>query len=129
MVEPDPDGARVIGRIRRFAIAAWFAFIIPAFWQGGWRGVVGLTCSAAVVMINFIWLEDIVKRVLQPAPHVSAWRLAVRTLARFALFCVALTVAIIGARFNVISVLLGFSIIVVGIMGEAVYSAFRAGAD
>jgi hypothetical protein len=125
----EAESAAVIGRIRRFAFYAWIAFIIPSWWQDGWRGVVGLTCSAAVVMINFLWLEEIVRKVLQPTPHVSAWRLVVRTMARFALFGVALTVAIIVARFNVIGVLLGFSIVVVGIMGEAVYSGLRAGTD
>ena len=128
MSEQTPAEKTVIGRIRRFAFFAYLGFIIPSVWQDGWRGFLGLTCSAAVVMINFLWLEEIVRKVLQPAPDVRAWRLAIRTLARFALFGLALTVAIIVARFNVISVLLGFSIIVVGIMGEAVYSALRAGA-
>ena len=128
MIEPGDDSVAVVRRIRKFAFYGWIAFLVPSFWTGGWMGLVGLTCSAAVAMINFLWLEDIVSKVLQPTPHVSAWKLGIRTMARFALFCVAISVAIIVARFNVISVLLGFSIIVVGIMGEAVYSAFRAGA-
>jgi hypothetical protein len=119
----------LLRRIRRFSTVAYFAFIIPVLAVGGWRGLVGLTCSAAVVMINFLWLEDLVTRVLQPTPHLRPWKLAVWTLARFALFIVALSVAIIVARFNVISVLLGFSIVVVGIMVEAVYSAVRAGSS
>jgi hypothetical protein len=83
-----------------------------------------------VVMINFLWLEAIVVRVLQPAPRVRAWRLVVRTLARFILFGVALAAIIIIARINAISVLLGFSVLVIGIMGEACYElvvAVRSG--
>ena len=39
---------------------------------------------------------------------------------------VALTVTIIIARFNAVSVLLGFSVIVVGICGEALYALYRS---
>jgi hypothetical protein len=76
-------------------------------------------------MITFLWLEEIVNILLQPAAHLHARRLMLRTLARFALLGVALTVTIIIARFNPVSVLLGFSIIVVGICGEALYSLVR----
>jgi hypothetical protein len=49
----------------------------------------------------------------------------VRALARFILLGAAVAVTIVIARFNVVSVLLGFSIIVVGIMGEAAYTLLR----
>lgn len=77
-------------------------------------------------MISFLWLEEIVETLLQPAAHQRARRLSLRTLARFILLGVALVVTIIIARFNALSVLLGFSIIVVGICGEAVYSLYRS---
>jgi hypothetical protein len=95
----------------------------------GWQGFVGLTCSAAVVMINFLWLEEVVDNLLQPTPHLHAWRLTLRALARFALLGVALLVTIFVARFNALSVLLGFSIVVVGIMGEAAYALYRSFAE
>ena len=66
---------------------------------------------------------------LQPEAHRFAKRLTFRTLARFALLGLALTVTIIIARFNAVSVLLGFSIIVVGIFGEAAYSLYRSFAE
>jgi hypothetical protein len=77
-------------------------------------------------MISFLWLEEIVSVLLQPAAHLHARRLTLRTLARFVLLGVALTVTIVIARFNAVSVLLGFSIIVVGICGEALYSLYRS---
>lgn len=80
-------------------------------------------------MINFLWLEEIVEALLQPTPGRHLGRLTVRTLSRFALLGVALLVTIFVARFNAASVLLGFSIVVVGIMGEAVYSTFRSFAE
>ncbi|MGZ4810172.1 MAG: hypothetical protein ACXV7D_12675 [Thermoanaerobaculia bacterium] len=49
-----------------------------------------------------------------------------RTLARFGLLGAALLVTIFVARFHALSVLLGFSIVVVGIIGEALYSTVRS---
>jgi hypothetical protein len=115
--------ALVLGRIRRTSAVAYVVFAVVMLVWGGWRGLIGLTCSAVVTMINFLWLEEIVEAVLQPSPRLKAWRLSLRTLARFALLGVALSVAIFVARFNAVSVLLGFSVVVVGILGEALYSA------
>jgi ATP synthase I chain len=117
--------ADVIRRIKRTAWVACVIFAVFSAISGGFRAFLGLTCSAAVTMISFLWLEEIVDVLLQPAAHLHARRLTLRTLARFALLGVALTVTIIVARFNALSVLLGFSIVVVGICGEALYSLVR----
>jgi hypothetical protein len=77
-------------------------------------------------MIAFLWLEEIAEYLLQPAAHPHARRLIWRTLARFVLLGVALLVTIVVARFDALSVLLGFSIVVVGIMGEALYGVVRS---
>src|SRR3954467_12684465 len=126
---PDDAPAVVLGRIRRIAMAACGVFAIPVLLILGWRGLLGLTCSGLVTMINFLWLEEIVETLLQPTPGRHPWRLTVRTLSRFALLGVALLVTIFVARMNAVSVLLGFSIVVVGIMGEAVYSTIRSFAE
>ena len=77
-------------------------------------------------MISFLWLEGMVNALLQPSPHLKPWRITVRALARYVLFGAAVAVTILVARFDALSVLLGFSIVVVGIMGEAVYSNCRS---
>lgn len=118
--------ADVLRRIKRTALAAAAVFAVFSGISGGFRAFLGLTCSAAVTIISFLWLEEIVDVLLQPAAHLHARRLTLRTLARFALLGVALSVTIIIARFNAVSVLLGFSIIVVGICGEALYSVYRS---
>jgi hypothetical protein len=115
----------VLRRIRRTAFVTAAIFAVFMAFSAGFQGFLGLTCSASVTMISFLWLEEIVDVLLQPAAHLHARRLTLRTLARFALLGVALTVTIIIARFNALSVLLGFSIIVVGICGEALYSLYR----
>lgn len=119
--------AQVLRRIKINALAAYVVFAIYALFSGGFRAFLGLTCSAAVTMISFLWLEEIATVLLQPeAAHQHARRLTLRSLARFALLGVALTVTIIVARFNAASVLLGFSVIVAGICGEALYSLYRS---
>jgi len=128
-MEAADDTAAVLRRIQRISFGAYIAFAIPVLIDGGLHGFVGLTCSAAVTMISFLWLEEIVKTVLQPSPRLRTWKVLLRTLARYVLLGAALSVAIFVARFNALSVLLGFSIVVVGIMGEAVYSTYKSFAD
>ncbi len=122
----DEQPSAVTRRIWKTSIGAYLVFAVGVTMAFGWRDLLGLTCSAAVVMINFLWLEEIVSTVLQPAPRLHAWRLTLRAMARFALLGAALLVTMVVARFNAVSVLLGFSIVVVGIIGEAVYSLHRS---
>ena len=128
-MEAADDAAAVLRRIQRISFGAYIVFAIPVLIDDGLHGFVGLTCSAAVTMISFLWLEEIVNTVLQPSPRLRTWKVLLRTLARYVLLGAALSVAIFVARFNALSVLLGFSIVVVGIMGEAVYSTYKSFAD
>ena len=77
-------------------------------------------------MISFLWLEDVIGALLQPSPQLRAWRVMLRSVARLLLLGVAILVLIFVARFNVVSVLLGFSIVVVGIIGEAFYATYQS---
>ncbi len=122
----DEDPKRVAGRIRRTGFGAYIVFAVFVLITSGFRAFLGLTCCAAVTMIAFLWLEEIAELLLQPAAHLHARRLIWRTLARFALLGVAPLVTIVVARFDALSVLLGFSIVVVGIMGEALYAMVRS---
>jgi hypothetical protein len=125
-VEATDDTAAVLRRIKRISVGAYFVFAIPVIINSGWRGFVGLTCSGVVTMINFLWLEEIVNTVLQPSPRLRPWKLTIRALARYALLGAAVSITIFVARFNTLGVLLGFSIVVVGIMGEAAYSTYKS---
>lgn len=122
----DEDPKRVARRIRRIGVGAYVVFAMFSLISSGFPAFLGLTCSAAVTMIAFLWLEEIAELLLQPAAHLHARRLMWRTLARFVLLGVALVVTIVVARFDALSVLLGFSIVVVGIMGEALYAMVRS---
>jgi hypothetical protein len=116
----------VLRRIKSFSLAAFAACFLVYLVRWNAYGMVGLTCSALVVMINFLWLEDSVVNALQPASSVRVWRLALPTMARFTLFGIALTLTLYVVRVNTVSVLLGFSVIVAGIMAEGVYSTWKA---
>lgn len=123
---PGATEDRTLVRVKVFSLLAYALIASSYLIRGEWKSFLGLTCSSAVVMINFLWLEEIVLQILQPTPHLKAWRLALRTLARLALFGVAVLIAISVVRFDALSVLLGFSVLVIGIVAEAVYSAMQA---
>ena len=125
---PNEEAAElaVVVRVKRVSLWAYFVFALSVLILRGFSAFVGLTCSAAVTMISFLWLEEIVTTILQPTPHLHARRLTVRALARFVLLGAATSVTIIVARFDAVSVLLGFSVVVVGIIGEAAYSVYRS---
>ena len=131
LVAEDAEASReVIRRIKRTAVAAYLVFAVFSWIWAGFRGFLGLTCSAAVTMICFLWLEEIAEALLQPAAHPRvARKLTLRAISRFVLLGVALLVTINVARFNAVSVLMGFSIIVVGIMGQALYAVYRSFKD
>jgi hypothetical protein len=124
---PDEQAAElsVVDRVKRVSLWAYFAFAAAVLILRGFRAFVGLTCAAAVTIISFLWLEEIVTTILQPSPQPNARRLTVRALARFVLLGMATSVTIFVARFDAVGVLLGFSVVVVGIIAEAAYSIVK----
>jgi hypothetical protein len=114
-----PD-RRSVRRVWWISLAAYVVIAASYAIRREFGSLVGLTCSALVVMINFLWLEEIAFKLLGPAPLVNPWKLGVRALGRYALL--GLVAAVFVVRFNILSVLLGTSILVIGIMGEALYS-------
>src|SRR5260370_12328825 len=79
------DGPQVLRRIRWMSLGAYVLFAIYAGISMGVHGLIGLTCCAAVTMISFLWLEQILTDLLPPGSHLHARRLMWRTLARFVL--------------------------------------------
>lgn len=96
-----------------------------AMWEG-WRAAFALTCSATVVMINFLWLEEIIENTLRPTPEVQSWRVVFKVFLRFLLLGVAFAGLLVVAPGQGLSILLGFSIIVIGIMGEAAHATLES---
>jgi hypothetical protein len=113
-------------RIKGFSAAAYAAFSIFTVFSAGFRAFLGLTCAAAVTMISFLWREQYLGALLQPTSRPKSARLTVRALARLLLLGAAILVLIYIARFNAVIVLLGSSIVVVGVIGEAAFSMFKS---
>lgn len=124
---PATPPAVVLRRLRKGALACYMVFGAGALFFEGFRGFLGLTCSALVVIIGHLWLERIVDRLLRPTPGIGPWNLGLQVFARLVVMGAALGVAIFIARFSPVSVILGFSVIVGAVMIEAVYSAVRPG--
>ena len=123
---PDEEAElAVVQRVKRTSFWAYAVFAVGVLILRGFSAFVGLTCSAAVTMISFLWLEEILTTILQPSSHLHPRRLTLRALARFVLLGVTISVTIFVARFDAVGVLLGFSVVVVGIIGEAAYSVYR----
>jgi hypothetical protein len=116
----------VLRRVKTFSLMAYGGCFLVYLIRWNVYGMAGLTCSTLVVMINFLWLEDSVVKALQPASSVRVWKLALPTVTRFTLFGIALSLTLYVVRVNTVSVLLGFSVIVAGIMAEGVYSIWKA---
>lgn len=127
MQEEGRRGSGVLRRIRRNAVIAAAVLAAGYAARADWVGVAGLTCGAAVSIVNFLWLEGLVRRAVGPAPDVRAGRVAAGSLLRFTLFGLVLSISIFVARFNVLSVLLGVSVIVIGIAAEVVYALAAPG--
>jgi hypothetical protein len=127
-VEPESDGgaAEALRRIRWNTLGAYVLFAILVGFTRGFRPFVALTCTAAVAIISFLWLEEIVNGVLQPSAQLHPRRLVLKALSRFVLLGVAAWVTVQVAKFDAVSVLLGFSVVVVGILGEAAYATYRS---
>ena len=122
LVETVETQRRVLYRIRRNAAVAAAVLAAGYAVRADWWGLSGLTCGAAVAIVNFLWLEGLVRRAVGPALDVRPGKVAAGSLLRFALFGLVLSISIFVARFNVISVLLGVSVFVIGIAAEAVYA-------
>jgi hypothetical protein len=124
--DTDPEHLPTMRRIRRTALVSAIVLAGGVGVASGWRALFALTCAAAVVMINFLWLEEIIEKTLRPTPEVKSWRVFVRVILRFLLLGAALTGTLVFAREEALSVLLGFSIVVIGIMGEAAWALVRS---
>ena len=72
--ETKPD-RRPVRRIWWMSIGAYLVIAAAYLFRRDYNSLLGLTCSALVVMINFLWLEEIAFKLLGPAPLVKPWKL------------------------------------------------------
>ena len=127
MVEPlDPEHRQTVRRILRTAVAASVLLSLGALPIGGWRLTGAIACSALLVVMNFIWLEEIVKDALRSPGNVNPAQVSARVLFRMIFLTASLFATVAIARFEPVGVALGFSVIVIGIFGEAAIAVRRS---
>jgi hypothetical protein len=125
-VTDESAAAEALRRIRWIAFLAYVAFAVFVAFTRGFRPFVALTCTAVVAIISFLWLEETISGGLQPSAQLHPRRLVLKALSRFVLLGIATWVTVQVAKFDAVGVLLGFSVVVVGILGEAVYATYRS---
>jgi hypothetical protein len=83
-------------------------------------GALSLTGAGLVAIINFRWLEDLLRSVIQAGePRFDRWSL-LRFLARIALLGALLGAVVLVPRVDPVAIALGFSALVIALLVEAV---------
>ncbi len=83
-------------------------------------GALSLTAAGLVAMINFRWLDDLLRSVIQPGePRFDRWSL-LRFLARIALLGAVLAAVVLVPEVDPVAIALGFSALVIALLVEAV---------
>lgn len=122
----DPDYGPVIGRIRKSAVIATLALTAITWLVEGSRTALALFFSGTLIIMNFIWLEEILANTLRSSPDVNPLPVTLRIVLRFGLIAMSVIVTVGIARFEPVGVLIGFSVIVIGIVSEGFFSLWTA---
>lgn len=116
----DRDGAFT----RRVARTAWGLVIVGAagelILRKSLSGAVSLTGAGAVAIINFRWLEEVLRRVVQPGQPRFDKRSVLRIVGRLALFAGMFAALLWVPRVDPVAVALGFSALVVALVIEGI---------
>ncbi len=79
-----------------------------------------LTGAGAVAIINFRWLEAVLRRVVQPGAPQFDFGSVLRIFGRMALFGIVMAALLWVPRIDAIGVALGFSVFVAALIGEGI---------
>jgi hypothetical protein len=108
--------------IRGVARTAWGLVIVGAagelILRKSLAGAVSLTGAGAVAIINFRWLEAVLRRVVQPGQPRFDRRSLLRIVGRLALFAGLFAALLWVPRVEPVAVVLGFSALVVALIFE-----------
>jgi hypothetical protein len=108
--------------IRRVARTAWGLVIVGAagelILRKSFAGAASLTGAGAVAIINFRWLEAVLRRVVQPGQPRFDRRSLLRIVGRLALFAGLFAALLWVPQVEPVAVVLGFSALVVALIVE-----------
>lgn len=95
--------------------------------RGALYPALSLTGAGLVAMINFHWLEGVLDRVVQPGRPRLDWWSFLRFLSRAALLAGVLLAILWFPKVDPISIVLGFSALVVALLVEGFRSGLQGG--
>lgn len=87
----------------------------------------GILAGGVIAIINFLWLRNVIQRIIGLLPGKPVLYAQIRFLLRLVLTGFALYAVITSGWFSVAGLLVGLSIIVTNIVALSIYGALRAG--
>jgi hypothetical protein len=108
-----------LGLLAFLTLAGW------VFFSG--RFGLGALVGGCIAIANFLWIRNVLQRILTQLPANATKYAQLRFVARLSLTGVILYFVITSGWFSLAGVFVGLSIIVINIIVLSLYSALRAG--
>ncbi len=104
------------------------AFLTLAGWTLFSRQVgLGVLAGGCIAIVNFVWIRNVLQRVLGQLPAKATAYAQLRFIARLSVTGLLLYFIITSGWFSLAGLLVGLSVIVINIIALSLYSALRAG--
>ena len=87
----------------------------------------GVLAGGTIAIVNFIWMRNVLQRILGLLPDNPQQYAMLRYLSRMTITGLALYFVLTSGRFSLPGVLAGLSIIVINILALSLYRALRTG--
>ena len=87
----------------------------------------GVLAGGIIAIVNFIWLRNVLQRILGLLPAKPNLYAQLRFIARIAVTGLVLYIVITSGWFSLAGLLVGLSVIVANIIGLSLYCALRTG--
>jgi hypothetical protein len=91
------------------------------------RTGLGVLAGGIIAIINFIWMRNVLQRILGLLPAKPNLYAQIRFVARISITGFCLYLLIVSGWFSLAGLLVGLSIIVANIIALSIYGAVRAG--
>lgn len=108
-----------LGLLLALTLAGWAFFSTKV--------ALGALAGGCIAIINFLWIRNVLQRVLGQLPAKATMYAQLRFIARISLTGLVLYFIISSGLFSLAGLFIGLSIIVINIIALSLYSALRAG--
>lgn len=96
-------------------------FSLTGYLLGSARFAAGILAGGILALVNFFWLQNTLRRVLQLQPRQAGSFAQVRYLLRLTFAAFILYLLIAHAGIDIVGLIIGLSVLVVVIMGLSLY--------